>query len=79
MTRREAERVAAAVEFLRKEGERTKLPISPGRISQIIGRAVLGAGASKEVWTKWLLATGWPKEIAADMAHLEATRQLEGL
>jgi len=74
MTRREIERIETAIRFLKGEMERTKLPVSPARISQIIGRAVLGAGASALAWSKWMKATGWPEGIIEGMAENEAVR-----
>ena len=66
MTRREIERVAAAVKAL---GKGQDAP-TPARISLEIGRAVLGTG-SVEAWKKWLTATGWPASIILEMAESE--------
>ena len=74
MTRREIERLARAVRDIKGEMERTKLSISPARISQFIGRATLGQGASFEAWRKWMKATGWPEGLIDGMAENEAKR-----
>jgi hypothetical protein len=68
MTRRELDRLAVAVKGLGKADEMT-----PARVSLEIGRAALLNG-SAEAWKKWLLACGWPAEIAGKMAELEAER-----
>jgi len=70
MTRREIDRVAEAVRRLQASEERAEL--TPARVSLEIGRAVLGAGASREQWAKWLAATGWPKDVVVGMAAEEA-------
>ncbi|HUX39329.1 MAG TPA: hypothetical protein VMV44_15625 [Rectinemataceae bacterium] len=74
MTRREIERIARAVRDIKVEMSRTSLPISAARISQFIGRAVLGQGASLEAWKKWMKATGWPEDLIQGMAENEAKR-----
>jgi len=61
MTRREIERVAAAVKAA--QGDMTE-----ASLSLRIGRAVLGTGTAVS-WKKWLTATGWPVSIVADMAE----------
>ena len=74
MTRREVDRIARAVRDIKVEMSRTSLPISPARISQYIGRAVLGQGASIEAWKKWMKSTGWPEDLVEGMAENEAKR-----
>lgn len=61
MTRREVERVAAAVRDSQKD-------MTEASLSLRIGRAVLGTGTAVS-WKKWLAATGWPASITADMAE----------
>ena len=71
MTRREIERLASAVNNISaalKNGDDEF-----ARISLTIGRAVLPKG-SAAAWKKWLLATGWPKLVAGEMAQIEAER-----
>lgn len=60
MTRREIERVAAAV----RESQRD---LTEASLSLRIGRAVLGTGTPIS-WKKWLAATGWPASLVVDMA-----------
>jgi len=74
VTRREVDRIARAVRDIKVEMSRTSLPISPARISQYIGRAVLGQGASIEAWKKWMKSTGWPEDLVEGMAENEAKR-----
>jgi len=77
VTRREIERMALAMRLLATEEANVSkrgLHLSAARVSQIVGRAVLGSSASAEAWRKWLKATGWPEEIVSDMAKCEAER-----
>ena len=77
MTRREIERVGSAVHDLAVEEANVSkrgLHLSAARVSQIVGRAVLGLGAKEEAWRKWLRTTGWPEALIADMAKCEAER-----
>lgn len=69
MTRRELDRLSGAVKRLTPENG----GLTHASVSLQIGRAALLNG-SVEAWKKWLLACGWPAEIAGKMAELEAER-----
>lgn len=70
MTRREVERVAAAVRSLAHDNAlEASLPI---------GRAILGARGGLAVWKKWLAATGWPASIIPELARREAFHEFTG-
>jgi hypothetical protein len=69
MTRRELDRLSGAVKRISThQGD-----LNHASVSVQIGRAALLNG-SAEAWAKWLIACGWPKEIAGKMAELEAER-----